>query len=424
MVGDDVVVSGATIDSRSVAGGELFVPIVAARDGHDFIGDAARGGAAAYLTARGPVDTAAAITAVAVADTAAALLEAGALARARLTGPVVAITGSVGKTTVKDLAAAALESMGPVAASARSFNNELGVPLTLLNAGDDTRVAVVEMGARGPGHIALLCRVARPTVGVVTSVVPAHTELFGSLEAVAVAKGELVEALPASGTAVLNADAPLVAAMAARATATVVTFGVDGGDVRAEGVALDDELRPSFRLVSAWGNAEVRLGVHGAHQVTNALAAAAAALVCGVAVDPVAAGLGAARLSRWRMELVRAPSGARILNDAYNANPTSMQAALRALAALPGENRIAVLGIMAELGAERAAEHRRVGDLARAWGIRVVAVATDMYGGEVVDDVAGAVEAVGAVGPDDVVLVKASRVVGLEAVAERLATRR
>ena len=211
--GDDVTVSGVAIDSRQVVGGELFVPLVAERDGHDFVPAAVARGAALVLTQqRVPTD----VPSVAVADTAAALLDVGRLARRHLGSLVVGITGSVGKTSTKDLAAAALARRYRTAASEKSFNNELGVPLTLANAPDGTEAAVVEMGARGRGHIALLCDVARPTVGVVTAVVHAHTEMFGSIEEVAVAKGELVESLPAAGTAVLNGDDPRVAAMARR----------------------------------------------------------------------------------------------------------------------------------------------------------------------------------------------------------------
>ena len=220
LVGPDVDLSGISIDSRSVARGELFVPVVAERDGHDFIGDALSAGAAAYLTAVPPRGA----TAVLVDDTAVALAELGRYARSRFDGPVVGITGSVGKTSVKDMAAAAIGADRPTHASPMSFNNELGVPLTLANCPEDAEAVVVEMGARGTGHIAWLCLLAKPTVGVVTSVGAAHTELFGTVEAVAEAKGELVESLDASGVAVLNADQPLVAAMAGRTEASVLTF--------------------------------------------------------------------------------------------------------------------------------------------------------------------------------------------------------
>jgi UDP-N-acetylmuramoyl-tripeptide--D-alanyl-D-alanine ligase len=416
--GTDVEVSGATIDSRQVAAGQLFVPVVAARDGHDFVAAAVAGGAAAYLTSRGPLESVDA-AAVAVGDTVEALAAVGRLARTRLPERVVGITGSVGKTSVKDLLAAALGARWRTSASVGSFNNELGVPLTLVNAPDATEALVVEMGARGVGHIAQLCTLASPTVGVVTRVAAVHTEMFGSLEAVAAAKGELVEALPSGGYAILNAGDRFVAAMASRTTAEAVTFG-DGGDVRAESAALDDELRPSFRLVSPWGSAPVRLEVRGEHMIGNALAAAASALVCGVPVAGVAEALGAAALSRWRMDLVRMASGALVVNDAYNANPTSMAAALRALARLPARRRVAVLGPMAELGPASDEEHVAVGRLARDLGVEVIGVAAPAYGGTTVSGVDDVPTALGPLGGGDAVLLKGSRVAGLERLVELL----
>ena len=298
----------------------------------------------------------------------------------------------MGKTSVKDLLAAVLAERWATSASVRSFNNELGVPLTLLTAPDGTEALVVEMGARGVGHIADLCAIASPTVGIVTRVAAVHTEVFGTIDDVARAKGELVEALPEDGTAVLNAGDERVAAMAARTQATVITYGRDG-DVRAEEVIVGADLRPRFTLRSPGGAIDIALAVRGAHQVENALAAAAAALACGVELGQVQVGLSAAALSPWRMELATASSGAIVLNDAYNANPTSVAAALDALAALPARRRMAVLGIMAELGAGEAAEHAAIGTQAKALGIRLIAVAAPAYGGE---DVASIEEALAA----------------------------
>ena len=413
--GPDVEVDGATNDSRSLRPGQLFVPLVAERDGHGFVPAALAAGAPAYLTARPPVGG----TAIVVDDTGAALLACGRLARTRLPERVVGVTGSVGKTSVKDLLAAALAGTWATASSERSFNNEIGVPLTLLSAPDGTEAVVLEMGARGVGHVRLLCEVGRPTVGVVTSVAAVHTELFGSIEDVAVGKGELVEGLPPSGTAVLNADDERVAAMAARTAARVLRFG-RAGEVRAEAVACDDELRASFRLCTPWGDAPVRLEVRGAHQVGNALAAAAAALACGVALPAVAEGLGAAVPSPLRMDLQRTRSGALVLNDAYNANPTSMAAALHALADLPGSGRrVAILGPMTEL-ADSAAAHAEVAALAAQLGIQLIPTATPLYGPPAADD------PVGALGPlrqGDAVLVKASRAARLERTAAALLAR-
>jgi UDP-N-acetylmuramoyl-tripeptide--D-alanyl-D-alanine ligase len=414
--GPDVEVEGAAVDSRVLRPGQLFVPVPAARDGHNFIDHALVAGAAAYLTARAPEGG----TAVVVDDTVGALAALGRWARDQLPGPVIGITGSAGKTSTKDFLGAVLRAELPTAVSERSFNNELGVPLTLFNAEPGTRAAVLEMGARGFGHIAWLCELARPGVGVVTNVAAAHTEMLGSIDGVAKAKAELVAALPASGTAVLNADDERVVAMAAHTEARVVTFGVENGDVRAVEPALDDELRVSFRLVSPWGEHDVRLEARGLHQAANAAGAAAAALVLDVPLERAVAALETARLSPWRMQVSRTAAGTLVINDAYNANPASMTQGLQALARARASRRVAVVGPMLELGDVSDAEHRRMGELARRLGIRLIAVGAPAYGG---DDVATAEEAVALLGRlsrDDAVLVKASRAAGLERVAGAL----
>ncbi len=432
-VGPDVELDGISIDSRDLPPGALFVPIVDQRDGHEFVPAAIERGAPAYLTSRaGGVDQAGA-TAVVVADTAVALREIGHLARRRLgDAQVIGVTGSVGKTTCKDLLAAVLSTTFLTSASLRSFNNELGVPLTLANAPEGTAAIVVEMGARGRGHIRELCAIARPTVGIVTTVESVHTEQFGGLDEVALAKGELVEALPPSGVAVLNRDNPLVVTMADRGPARVVWVGRSSSsstaplpDIWATDVELGDDLLPSFRLHTPVGECDVHLAVRGEHNVTNALLAAAAGLAVGVDLDRVAHGLASASLSPWRMELTTAPSGARILNDAYNAGPSSTAAALRALAAIDADRHVAVLGLMAELGAQAEDEHRAVAKLASQLGIEVIAVDAPGYGPDVVhvegiDAALAELELSGPLGSGDAVLVKASRVAGLERVAAAL----
>ncbi len=427
-------ITGVSIDSRSVSDGQLFVPLVAERDGHDFIAAAVANGAGAYLTA-GPqyVDAASEGSlsddsvppAVVVADTMAALTAIGKLARSRLTGSVIGITGSVGKTSVKDLTLAACRPGGSVSASVASFNNEMGVPLTLANAPDGVEIAIVEMGARGVGHIAELCQVAAPTIGIVTCVALAHSELFGTLEGVALAKGELVEALPADGVAVLNADDPLVAPMADRTSARVVTFGLGQADVRVSQPSLDHLLRPTFTIESDWGSQSLTLPVSGAHMAVNAAAAVAAAVSAGVDFGLAVEGLRTAELSPWRMDVAEADGGLLVLNDAYNANPTSMRAALAALLELPVQRRVAVLGTMAELGPEGPAEHLALARQAADSGVRVIAVDAAAYGPDVehVGDRAEALEALRACGPGDAVLVKGSRVAGLELLAAELLAR-
>ena len=308
-------------------------------------------------------------------------------------------------------------------ANEKSFNNELGVPLTLVNASSDTEVTIVEMGARGDGHISDLCAIAQPTVAIVTAIELAHSEFMGGLDDIARAKGELVEALPVHGVALLNADNPRVAAMAQRTSARSITFGVTGGDVHATNIVIDDDLRVRFDLHSEWGTASIRLGVRGVHHVGNALAAATLALLWDVPMADVVDGLEQAALSPWRMELHVSHSGVRVLNDAYNAGPASMEAALRAVAQLPGARHHAVLGPMAELGAESAAAHAHVASVAAELGIRLIAFGTDGYASaaaqtaHTIDD---AVAALGELGTEDSVLVKGSRVAWLERLAAAL----
>jgi UDP-N-acetylmuramoyl-tripeptide--D-alanyl-D-alanine ligase len=317
-----------------------------------------------------------------------------------------------------------------------SFNNEIGLPLTALRADGGTRFLVLELGARGAGHIRYLCEIAPPKVGVVLNVGLAHVGEFGSREAIAAAKGELVEALPVAGVAVLNADDPAVAAMAERTGAHVVTFGLrDSAQIRAADVSLDAAGRPRFLLVTPTGSAPVELPLHGEHHVSNALAAAAVASVLGMEPAAIAAALAdATPRSRWRMEVTERPDGVTVVNDAYNANPDSMRAALRALMAIAGRRRSwAVLGEMRELGESSAAEHDAVGRLVADMKVsRVVVVgegARATHAGALgagrweeepvyVPDAAEAVELLRReLRPADVVLVKASRAAGLERVA-------
>ncbi len=440
-------VTGVTLDSRTVAPGDLFVAVAGERvDGHGFLDAAAAAGAVAALTTRpgGP------LPALVVDDTVVALGRLAALVHSRLATAgllTIGITGSSGKTSTKDLLGQVLATAGPTVSPPGSYNNDIGLPLTVLSADAGTRYLVLEMGARGIGHIARLCTVARPDVGVVLNVGSAHLGEFGSAEAIAQAKGELVEALPESGTAVLNADDPPVLGMAPRTRARVVTTGrSDGADVRAAGVVLDDAARARFTLAAGGEEHPVALQVVGGHQVDNALSAAAAALAAGMPPSAVAAALSQAQpRSRWRMEVTRRADGVTVVNDAYNANPESMRAALAALSGLPATRRVAVLGGMAELGPDAAAEHERLGRDAVAGGVDLlVAVGPDAVGMvagataagahhgeghrtdaatrvESVPDRAAALDLLSEVlVPGDVVLVKASRSNGLEVLAAGL----
>jgi len=428
-----LVTGAVVIDSREAGPGGLFAALPGTRtDGHAFAGAALAAGAVAVLATR-PVGGPALI----VPDVRFAL---GKLARHvvdRMPGlTVIGITGSAGKTTTKDLAAQLIETLGPTVAPRESFNNEIGHPLTVLEVTGQTRYLVSELAARGPGDIAALCQIAPPRLGAVLCVGHAHAGEFGSLDQVAQAKGELPAALPSGGAAVLNADDPLVAAMAARTSARVVTFGLSAtADVRAERVQLDDLGRPGFTLATGSGSAPVQLRLYGEHQVHNALAAAALARELGMPIPAVAAGLSAAvARSRWRMEVTRLADGVTVVNDAYNASPDSMRAAIAALAAIArGRRSFAVLGYMAELGEQAEQLHEAAGAQAAAAGLAGLIVVGDQaapilagakavpsWHGELlhVPDGATAVQALrDRLRSGDVVLVKASHSVGLESVA-------
>ncbi len=353
LAGPNATVDGVSFDSRSIGPGQLFVPIVAERDGHEFIPAALERGAAAYLTARPSVGG----TAIEVDDTLVALMRLAAVQRRSFGGPVIGITGSVGKTSTKDLAWSALGASRRTWANERSFNNDQGLPTTILNAPGDTEVMVLEMGMRGFGEIARLCDVAAPTIGVVTRVAEAHSDRLGGIEGVARAKAELVRALPQDGLAILNADDARVRAMVTETGAASLFFGEsDDADVHVVSVVLDDLARASFTAHTPWGSVDVRLGVSGRHMVSNAAAALACVGAVGGDLQAGAAALADVGLTAMRMEIRRATSGGLVLNDSYNANPTSMRAALDALAALPVARRVAVLGLMAEIS-DPTAEH-------------------------------------------------------------------
>ena len=427
------------IDSRVLAPGACFVALVAARDGHDFVHDALSRGATIALVGREltGVTPGAGQAVVQVPDPLRALQELASAARSSMDrGPVVGITGSVGKTGTKDLTAAALAPRFAVHASPGSFNNEAGLPLTLLHAPDAADAVVLEMGARFPGNIAELCVIARPTVGVITRIGMAHAGLLGGPEGVARTKGELLEALDAQGLAVLDADDPFTPGLVARTSARVVTVSANpGADLRAHAIELDDELRPTFLLETPWGSGSVRLAVRGAHQVTNAALAAAVGLAHGVPFPELAESLATVEPAPWRMEVSRAPSGALVIDDSYNANPSSTAAAVGALAQVNTTGRrIAVLGEMLELGDHSEEEHAALGRLVAERGIDVLVVvgaeaapaaaAARAAGSIEVHEVADAAAAGALVAPmvhdRDVVLVKGSRAVGLEAVARVL----
>jgi UDP-N-acetylmuramoyl-tripeptide--D-alanyl-D-alanine ligase len=431
-----MVTGPVVIDSRAAAPGGLFAALPGERaDGHDFAGRAVAAGARAVLASR-PVGVPALVT----PDVTAAL---GRLARAvvdRLPGlSVAAITGSVGKTTTKDLAAQLIERLGPTVAPHGSYNNEIGHPLTVLRVREHTRYLVLEVSARKPGDITRLCEIAPPRAGVVLCVGHAHAGEFGGLAEVARAKGELPAALPADGVALLNADDPLVRAMADKTAARMVTFGRRAdATVRAAEVRTDSQGRAAFTLITPEGAAPVRLRLVGEHNVANALAAAALARELGSSLAQLADGLRAATpRSKWRMEVTERPDGVTVINDAYNANPEAMAAAIATLQVMAKDRRaFAVLGPMYELGSESRRRHEEAGELAARAGVAGLIVvgeeaapmlagarAAHSWRGELlsVPDAPSAVAALGnLLAPGDVVLVKASRSAGLERVAQAL----
>ena len=413
LVGQNAHLSGVSFDSRSVRPGQLFVPIVAERDGHDFVLAALAAGAGAYLTTGKTFGR----TSITVPDTLAALLQLGAWGRnkldAQLANRVIGITGSVGKTSTKDFIAAALGSVLRVTANERSFNNDQGLPVTILNAADDVQALVLEMGMRGFDEISRLCAVARPNIGVVTRVAPAHTERVGGIDGVARAKSELVQALDASGFAVLNADDERVAAMQSLTEATVISYGVaPSATVRMTHCVLDERACASITVESPWGKASWKMNVPGEHMAHNAVGAIAVAGVLGLDLQRAADAIEAAVLSEMRMQHKVARSGALIIDDSYNANPASLAAALHALSATKASRRIAVLGIMAELS-EPEQDHLQISRLAAQLGIELIAVGTDMYGvqSRTREEAAAALSAVE---NSAAILIKGSRVAQLE----------
>ncbi|MEV6849977.1 UDP-N-acetylmuramoyl-tripeptide--D-alanyl-D-alanine ligase [Actinoplanes sp. NPDC051411] len=412
-------------DSRRIVPGGLFAAFEGEKaDGHDYAATAMKAGAAAVLSTRDTGEPG-----VVVEDLLKALAELAHVVVERLGElTVVGLTGSSGKTTTKDYLGQLLSRLGPAIAPAGSLNNELGFPYTVLQATAETRFLVLEMGARGVGHIRYLTEIARPDVGVVLNVGRSHIATFVSLEGTALAKGELVEALSADGVAVLNADDPRVAGMAPRTRARVLLVGEsESADIRAEQVTLDDQGRASYVLTAAGRRGHVRLRVAGRHQVGNTLSAAAVALSLGMEFDDVVSALGEVGItSVRRMDVFTRPDGVTVIDDSYNANPSSMAAALRALASMAsGRRTTAVLGYMAELGEFERSSHEEMGRLAAELGVdRLVVVAENArpvldgatgfqgWAGQAffAADQAAAIEIVRSdLRADDVVLVKGSR---------------
>lgn len=445
----EVVITGVEVDSRRVRTGDLFCALPGERvDGHDFVGRAFAGGAVAALVSRDPGLRPAPDRALLYAgDTLKGLADLARYHRDRFELPVLAVTGSVGKTTTKDLIASTLGTTLKVLANPGNLNTDIGLPLTLFELGPEHQVACLEMGMRGPGEITHLAALARPTVGVITNVGPVHLELLGSIEAIARAKEELLWALPPGGTGILNADDGIVAGMAERhrgRLATLVTYGLGpGADVGATDLHPDSSGETTtFRVRVAGADlGAFVVPLAGRHSVLDALAAVAAGLHFGLDSEAIKRGLASPSLSAMRQETTDA-AGVRVINDAYNAGPASMAASVELLASVGkarGGKVIAVLGDMLELGGLAEKAHRDLGRLVAEAGVgylvavgpRSAAVAEEAVRAGLAPDrvfrldqgspnAAAAELALGLAGPGDTVLVKASRGMKFEEIAGRL----
>ncbi|HYL02327.1 MAG TPA: UDP-N-acetylmuramoyl-tripeptide--D-alanyl-D-alanine ligase [Steroidobacteraceae bacterium] len=435
LTGADRPYSEVVSDSRTLRPGELFVALRGPKfNGNEFVGAAAAAGAAgAVVDSEQPV----ALAQIVVADTLAALTRAARAWRAHFSGALVGVAGSNGKTTAKEMTAAILGRVSPCLATRGNLNNHIGVPLTLLRLSPAERFAVIEMGANRAGEVAQLVGLARPTVGMITNAGAEHLEGFGSLEGVARAEGEMVAGLGSSATAVINADDPFVELWRASTAAQVVTFGVrapaDFSASEVETAVGAEGFTTRFRLSAPLGAAAIRLNLGGLHNVANALAAAAAAASAGAHLEHIVAGLAAVRAVAGRLQFRRAAGGAWIIDDSYNANPSSMRAAIEVLTSLAGRKWL-VIGDMAELGAFAPEAHSGIGELARRAGIErlyatgpLAALAAAAFGAGAYhypDVPALAAElraALAAAGPEVRLLVKGSRFNRLERVVAALA---
>ena len=444
--GEDMLskrVKDVSIDTRTLKGGELFVALQGPHhDAHDFLSQAARKGAAGFMVQSWPARRGAALRGlpvIQVKDTTVALGQLAGLVRSKSTARVIGVTGSTGKTLTKDFLASVLQRNYKTVASQGSFNNEVGVPLTLLSIKPSTEMVVLEMGSRGPGHIAQLCSFAKPDAGIVTNVGVTHYKYFKSEENVALAKAELLKAIPPEGFCVLNADEPRYKWLARRCGGKDFCFGTSrASQVRGEDLRVNDRGKPSFTIMYNGSRIGIDLPLPGRHNLYNALAAAACSLALGLGLEQVKAGLEKARLTEWRMEMFKTSEGVTILNDCYNSNPAAMKAALKSLADIDASGKlIVVLGDMAELGSISEEAHHRVGELVvesgadvlitvgkRARDIASAARHRGLPRGSVFPtrDVVQAAEVLRSVlEPEDMVLIKGSRSLGMERLAHSLA---
>jgi UDP-N-acetylmuramoyl-tripeptide--D-alanyl-D-alanine ligase len=430
------VFRGVATDTRALAPGALFVALKGERfDGHDFVAEAFRRGAAGALVSK---EVAAPGPQLIVSDTLAALGGLAASHRRSLPVQVIAVTGSIGKTTVKEMVAAILSRGWATARTPGNYNNEIGVPLALLDLTPAHKAAVVELAMRGRGQIAYLANMAQPQIGLITNVGVSHLELLGTREAIAEAKAELLAALPRDGAAVLNADDDFFDFLRERSSCRVLSFGRSAdADVRVERVELTAQGRVRFELRGWWGEEEVSLAAAGRHHALNAAAAAAAAMAAGAEEEWIAEGLASFEGAEMRSQVAQAPGGFTVIDDSYNAAPDSMRVALELLADLPGNQKWAVLGDMKELGPMAAEWHREIGEIAASLRLGGLIAVGDlghhvaegakpgMGPGEVIeaaDNAEAAALVRQRVSRGDVVLVKGSRAMKMDEIVRSLLT--
>ena len=428
-------ITGVSTDTRTLKPGDLFFALTGeSSDGHKFLADAFARGASGVVVSR-KVETNR--LAIRVGDTLTALGDLAAYYRAKFAPTVVAVTGSVGKTTTKEMIAAVAAAKGQVLKNAGNFNNEIGLPLTLFELARKHRTAVVEMAMRGPGQIAYLARIARPSIGVITNIHMAHIELLGSIDAIAAAKGELLDFLPADGAAILNADDAYFDYLSSRSKARVISFGESArADVRATSAGLDSKGCCSFRVTTPSGCFDVRVPVPGEHNIKDALAAIAVGEVLDIPHEAMREALAKFVPPEKRSNVIPARRGFVIIDDTYNAGPASMHSALKTLAMMEGGRKIAVLGDMLELGEHAVESHVELGRAATQAGIDVLIVVGRLAklisraaidAGMPVESVwefddshEAAREVPGKVRERDVVLVKGSRAMRMERIVEGL----
>ena len=422
LVGDDISANGISFDSRALSGHQAFVAIRADRDGHDFLHNAVENGASFAIVETGR--SIPEMTCVEVADTVEALAALGRHCRNRLSptlrGRVVGITGSVGKTSTKDLVRAVLSSQfAHTQAPDKSLNNDIGVPMTIINAPDDCDALIVEMGMRGLGEIARLCDIAFPVIGVITAIGDAHAERVGGVSGVIAAKAELLNALPADGIAIVNRDSDYAMATAKDSHAHLITFGhSDNADVRWDIVSTSPQAVSTVRFSYQDVSIEGEVPLVGAHMVSNAAAAVAVGVSVGIPLAQCVQALANAVPADQRMRWVTGRSGVRILDDSYNANSLSMLAAVNTISALDASRKVAVLGMMAEVD-DAVAAHAAVATACRQAGIEIFALETNLYGTDALslDDI---IDSLPELDESAVILVKGSRVAATERVVQLL----